>query len=349
MKDTMKAVVLRGVGDLRLEELPVPRPRADHVLIKSSAVGVCGTDVHMWAGTNFEGTFPFIPGHEGVGEVVGLGPDVRSLRMGDRVVGEPFIPCGICAVCQDGGASAFCPNHEYYGFTWETSGCMAEYQVSPEVRLHKIPESMSDDEGAMVDPVSCSYHAIWGRGGGVAPHDRVAIFGAGPIGLFATQIAMVSGAQVMVVEPAAYRQEMARDLGVEEVIDPSGEGWMDRVMDLTGGQGLTLIVECSGNPDATASTVDVIGVDGRIVLTGQSIGTKIPIELGKTIWKHATVTSACDAPHFIPKTIAYLSRGLVDVGKVITHHFPLDEALAAFELGNKGTGSGKIVLDIWKS
>ena len=346
MAETMTAVVLRGVNDLRVEELPVPTPGAGQVLIKNKVTGVCGTDVHMWAGTNFEGTFPFIPGHEWFGEVVEVGPEVQSVSVGDRVTGEPFIPCGRCAVCKDGAPSAFCPNHEYYGFTWDTMGAMAEYMVSPEVRLHKIPGHLSGDEGALVEAVSVAYHAIWGRGGGVAPHDRVGIQGVGPIGLLAAQIAQASGAQVVVIEPAPYRQEMARMIGIEDILDPTADGWMDQVMDLTDGLGFTLIVECSGNPNGIASTMDTIGIDGRIVLTGQSMGLKIPIELGKTIWKHATVTSSCDAPHFFPKTIAYMSRGLADVTKVITHRFPLDEALPAFELGNKGTGSAKIVLDI---
>jgi len=346
MAEMMKAVVLRGVNDLRVEDLPVPEPGEGEVLIKNKVTGVCGTDVHMWAGTNFEGTFPFIPGHEWMGEVVGVGSGVTSVQVGDRVTGEPFIPCGLCAVCKDGGAPAFCPNHGYYGFTWEEMGAMCEYQVSPEERLHKIPASFSDDEGALVEAVSVAYHAIWGRGGGVAPHDRVAVQGVGPIGLLATQIALVAGAQVLVIEPAEYRQEMAREIGAEHIIDPTADGWMEEVLELTEGLGLTLIVECSGNAAGIASTVDTIGIDGRIVLTGQSMGVKIPIELGKTIWKHATVTSSCDAPHFFPKTIAYMARHLADVTKVVTHRFALDDAPEAFELGNQGTGSGKIVLDI---
>ncbi len=133
----MKAAVLHGVNDLRLEELPDPKPRANEVLVKVNLAGVCGTDVHMWAGTNFEGEFPFVPGHEWVGEVIEAGPEVRTLAVGDRVTGECFIPCHSCPVCRNGGASAFCSNHTYYGFQPHAPGGLAEYHTSPEERLQK--------------------------------------------------------------------------------------------------------------------------------------------------------------------------------------------------------------------
>ncbi len=340
----MKAVVLHAVNDMRLDELPVPQPGAGEVLIKIKACGICGTDVHMWAGTNYEGTFPFIPGHEWMGEIVEVGPGVRKLKMGDRVTGEPFIGCGVGPVCHTGGAPHFCPDHRYFGFAPDTPGGMAEYHVSPEIPLFRLPEGFSDDEGALVEPVSVAYHAIWGRGGGVAPHDRVAVFGAGPIGLLAVQVAKAAGAQTIVVEPAPFRAQMACDVGADVVIDPRAENLVERVRDLTDGLGLSLIVECSGSEAGIASTVEVVAVDGRIVLTGQSFGLKPAVALGKTIWTHATIAGSCGAPHFFPKTIAYMARRLNDPTRIITHRFPLSEARAGFDLALKGTGSGKVML-----
>lgn len=131
---------------------------------------------------------------------------------------------------------------------------MAEYHMSSQVRLHKIPDSMTDEEATLVEPVSVAYHAIWGRGGGVAPHDRVGIWGAGPIGLFAMQIAQAAGAQVVVSEPTPYRQEMAKRMGAETIIDPSKENIVDRIMELTDGLGLTKIIECSGSAGGIANS-----------------------------------------------------------------------------------------------
>ena len=341
----MKAVVLKGVNDLVVEDVPDPKiTQGNQVLVKIDVCGLCGTDVHMWAGTNNEGTFPFIPGHEWSGTIVEVGKDVRALKVGDRVTGEPFIGCKTCEVCHEGAGPAFCPNHRYYGFTAATAGGFAEYHISPQERLLKVPDTMSDEAGALVEGVSVAYYAVWGEAGGAAPHDRIGIFGAGPIGLFALATCLVGGADVIVVEPASFRQKMARDLGAETIVDPSEPNTVEKIMAFTDGLGLTKIIECSGNSSAIAMTMDVIGVDGNIVLTGQSVGAKIPVEIGKTIWKHTNISGYAGAHHYFCKTIRFMSKRLIDLEKVITHRFALDDALEAFTLGNKGTESAKIMI-----
>lgn len=341
----MKAAVLRGVKDLRLEDVPKPGdPGPDEVLIEMTVCGLCGTDVHMWAGTNNEGTFPFIPGHEWCGRVIAVGGNVGHLKEGDRVTGEPFMGCGKCEVCHNGQGPAFCPDHAYYGFTWDTPGGLAEFHLSPAARLHRIPDNLSDEVAALTEPVSVAYHSVWGVGGGAAPHDRICIFGAGPIGLFALQTCLTAGADVVVVEPAAYRQQMAQAVGAETIIDPSSEDVVARVMEMTHGLGATKIIECSGSVEATAMTVDIVAVDGNIVLTGQSVGTKVPIEIGKTIWKHATISGYAGAHYYFPKTLAFMAKGLADFGKVITHRFALDDIDEAFDLCNRGTESAKVMI-----
>lgn len=341
----MKAAILHGVNDLRVEDIPEPgKPSDDEVLIEISVCGLCGTDVHMWAGTNNEGTFPFIPGHEWAGKIIETGKKVKHLKIGDRVTGEPFIGCKCCDVCHNGYGPAFCPDHRYYGFTETTPGGLAEYHLSPAERIHKIPDNVSDEVGALTEAISVAYHSVWGIGGGTAPHDRICIFGAGPIGLFALQTCLTSGADVIMVEPSPYRQKMAESVGAKIILDPTKENIIERVMELTGGLGATRIIECSGSVEATAMTMDIIAVDGNIVLTGQSIGTKVPMEIGKTIWKHATISGYAGAHFYFPKTLAYMSKGLVDFEKIITHRFTIEDALEAFELGNKGTGSAKIMV-----
>jgi L-iditol 2-dehydrogenase len=340
----MKAAVLRGVDDLRLEELPDPQPADNEVLIRIRASGVCGTDVHMWEGTNDEGTFPFIPGHEWSGEVVEAGKDIKTLSVGDRVVGEPFINCKVCANCKEGLATHMCTDWEYYGFSWEHPGGMAEYCVSKEERLHKIPDGVSFEEGALVEAVSVSYYGLWGKGGGAAPHDRVVVFGAGPIGLFAMQVCQVSGAPVIVVEPQPHRRQLAQDLAADVVIDPAAGDVVEQVLDHTDGRGATLILECSGSDSALEATMDVVAKGGRIVLIGHSVGRKVPIEIGRSIWQGATIAGSCDSPFFFAKTLAFMSRQLVDLTKVVTHRFPLADVLEAFELGKRASDSAKILL-----
>jgi L-iditol 2-dehydrogenase len=340
----VKAAVLRDVHDLRLEELPDPQPADNQVLIRVKAAGVCGTDVHMWEGTNQEGTFPFIPGHEWSGEVIQVGKAVKSISAGDRVVAEVPIPCRICANCKDGMEPNMCPDFELYGFSWEYPGGMAEYTLAREERLFRIPDNVSYEEAALVEPVSVAYHGVWGSGGGAAPHDRVVVFGAGPIGLFAMLACKASGAPVITVEPQTFRQRMARDLGADLVIDPTAGNLVEQVLDHTGGRGATLILECSGSNGALAATFDVMAKQGRIVLIGQSAGRKVPVEIGRAIFERTTIIGSSGSPYFFPKTLTFMSRQLVDLMPVVTHQFPIDQIQDAFELSKSGVECAKILV-----
>jgi L-iditol 2-dehydrogenase len=327
-----------------LEELPDPHPADNEVLIRVKAAGVCGTDVHMWEGTNQEGTFPFVPGHEWSGEVVEVGQDVRTFSLGDRVVAEVPIPCRVCDNCKDGMEPNMCPDFELYGFSWENPGGMAEYTLAREERLFKIPDNVSFEEAALVEPVSVAYHGVWGSGGGAAPHDRVVVFGAGPIGLFAMLSCKASGAPVTVVEPEMFRRKMAKDLGADVVLDPTDGNLVEQVMDHTGGRGATMVLECSGSNGALATMLDVIGKQGRIVLIGQSAGRRIPIEIGKAIFQRTSIVGSSGSPYFFPKTLTFMSRRLVDLMAVVTHQFSLSEILDAFELGKRGAECAKILV-----
>jgi L-iditol 2-dehydrogenase len=298
----------------------------------------------MWEGTNTEGTFPFIPGHEWAGEVLEVGKHVKTLSAGDRVVAEVPIKCRVCANCKDGMDPNMCPDFELYGFSWGYPGGMAEYTVSKEERLFKIPDNVSYEEAALVEPVSVAYHGVWGSGGGAAPHDRVVVFGAGPIGLFAMLTCKASGAPVSVVEPQPHRRQMARDLGADVVIDPTAGDVVEQVLDHTGGRGATLVLECSGSNGALGATIDVVAKQGRIVLIGQSAGRKVPIEIGQTIFQGATIVGSSGSPYFFPKTLTFMARRLVDLTPVITHRFPLSDVLEAFKVGKQATDSLKILL-----
>lgn len=341
----MKAVVLKGVKDLVVEEVPTPQiDERNNILVKVDMCGLCGTDVHMWGGTNFEGRFPFIPGHEWVGRVIKVGSNAKNLKVGDRVTGEVFLPCGVCINCKDGINPNFCLDPYYYGFFPECPGALAEYLCTPEQRLFKIPDSLNDEIAALTEPVAVAYAAVWRRGGGVGPHDRVGVIGCGPIGLFAASISSVTHPLVIVVEPMPYRLKMAKDFGIKLTIDPSKENVVDRVKALTGGRGLTHIIECSGNPAGIASTIDLISPDGKIMLTGHSLGTKVSMEIGKIIWTHGTITGSCGNTGYTQKVLDFLAKNLVPFDKSITHRFYLDDALEAFALGIKGTESGKIMI-----
>ena len=340
----MKAAVLYGVKDIRLEEVPDPTIGPNEVLIRTILSGVCGSDVHMWDGRSHEGHFPLVAGHELVGEIVELGPEVDGFQVGDRVVGQVSVPCHACSICQDGGAPELCTGVTEYGFSLGVLGGFAEYHASVTEPLRKLPEGMSLEEAALTEALSVPYHTIWGLCGGVAAHDRVLVFGAGPIGLLGMLAAKAAGAPVIQVEPHLYRRDLAQRLGANVVIDPMAEDVVDIVLRETGGEGATLTLECSGDDLALAQMMDCAAAAGRIGLIGHSAGRKVPLEIGQAILKFLRISGNRGAPHYFGNTMAFTSQRLVDITQVITHRMPLDRIEEALELGER-RDCGKIMIE----
>jgi 2-desacetyl-2-hydroxyethyl bacteriochlorophyllide A dehydrogenase len=338
-----KAVVMRGFNDLVIDEIEIYEPIGDEVLIKIDVAAVCGSDAHQLIGKDDEATFPYVPGHEWSGHIVQVGDKVKTLKVGDRVTGDVFIPCRKCYICRNHGIPHHCKDHRSYGFEMESPGGMSEYHLSPEERIYKIPDSISDELGAIIEPITVGYSAIFSRGGGLAPHDRVLITGAGPIGLIAIGIALITKAQVIVIEPQPRRIEMAKEMGAEIIIDPNKTEIVEEVMRLTNSQGATKIIECSASREIITKSVDMIAEDGIIVLVGLSAGVKHTIEMNKIIWNNSKIIGSCGAPFFFPNTITFLSKKLVNFEKIITERFSFEDALEAFNLCNKST-AGKILL-----
>ena len=340
----MKAVVLRGVQDLTLEDLVDPRPQPDEVVISVKACGVCATDVNMWRGTSDEGIFPFVPGHEWSGEIVEVGPGVKNFAVGDRVIAEICVACGVCVNCRDGLPPEYCSNNELFGFRPQTPGALAEFHIARESRLHRIPDNLSFEEAALVEPVWVAYSSTWDAGGGVGPHDRVVVFGCGPIGMLTMLVSKAAGPQVIVVEPHPYRRAMAIELGADAVVDPTESDLESRIRELTDGRGATLVMECSGSDSGRAATLNVVAEQGCIVLIGLSGNPRVPIELDKAIFKGVTMVGSPGNSHSLDRTLAFLSRRLVDVGHVITHRFPLDQVSEALALSASKAESSKIMV-----
>jgi L-iditol 2-dehydrogenase len=154
-----------------------------------------------------------------------------------------------------------------------------------------------------------------------------------------------ASAPVVVVEPSAYRRQLAERLGADAVIDPFEEDLVERVMHHTGGQGATLVLECSSNEQAVASTLHVIGTGARVVLVGMKDGPDVPFKVLQIQDNQVSVIGSQGAPYFFPKVLAFMSRKAVNLAAVITHQFPLARVVEAFEMGNRGTESGKILID----
>lgn len=329
---------LHGPKDLRLTEVDIPELKPTQILVKVHMSGICGSDVECYLGHSKEGRYdlgPYTPGHEWSGEIVKVGSGVLTLKVGDRVTGECANSCGRCETCKEGINNSYCPNWNEVGFMPTAPGGMGQYLVGEEQFCYKIPEEMTYLEGALVEPASVAYYSIFGRDGYVASTDDCVIFGAGVIGLFAATICKIAGARVFLVEPIEYRRQLAKEIiGVDFLIDPTKENVADVVMRETNGDGATLIVECTGSDAGVSTTVEIAKAHARIRFIGHSIGRKIPIEIGRAIWKGLNLQGSAGQPWFFPKTIRFMSRAKkqIDFSKFVTQNYSLKDIQAAFDM-----------------
>ncbi|MDG6925858.1 MAG: alcohol dehydrogenase catalytic domain-containing protein [Nitrososphaerota archaeon] len=340
----MKVANLYGPLDIRTEDWPLPVPVREQVLVKIRASGICGSDINSYTGRTYEGTFPYVPGHEWSGEVEQVGDAVATLRKGDKVTGETVVGCGNCDKCKAGVNPNFCRSPTVYGFQTRAPGGFAQYVLRDERNLSKLPPAMTHDQGALVEPLSVAYHAVWGLAGGVQSTETVVVFGAGPVGLFALSVVKGSRARAIAIDPIEMRRDLALRLGADHVVDPLREDVTQQVLRLTGGHGADLVLEASGNDDARSRLFDVADGSGRVVMIGQTQMKRIPMEMEKLVVKGLTVRGAQGSPGMFQRTIDFLEHSPADLTLMISHHFPLEKTKEALDLASQRTGSVKVVL-----
>ena len=322
----------KGVGYLELRDVPVPVPGPGEVLIKVKACGVCGTDVHV-----LRDRFPYWPpvilGHEFAGEVVAAGPQAERFAIGSRVVGEPHTQaCGHCELCRTGNIQ-ICSMKRSPG--WGIDGAFAEYLKMPQLLLHRIPDTMSYDTAAVVEPTANTVHDVIERGR-VMAGEFVVVLGPGPIGLLAGLAARAAGARHVVVAGTAadeaVRLAKARTLGFETVVNVEKENLVEIVGELTGGTGADLVVECSGAAAAIASTVDLVRKKGRICVIGLTGKDTIPFPWDKAAFRVCDVIFNLSTSYTSwDRSIHLIASGRLPAGEVISHRMPLTEWQHAFE------------------
>ena len=263
----MKACVLHAVGDLRYEEVSLPEPTSGEVRVRVRACGVCGSDIPRIF-TKGTYTFPTIPGHEFAGEVDAIGPDVDKALLGKRVAVFPLIPCQQCAPCKM-GAYAQCEAYDYLGS--RSNGAFAEYVCAPAWNLIPLPDAVSFEEAAMTEPAAVALHAL--RQAGVDLGDRVAIWGAGPIGVMLAQWAKTRGAaNVFLADIDPEKRAFAHNLKLGEVCDPRENDPKSVIQQLTGGRGADVVIEASGSSAAFEQCMLAARTFGRVVLMGNPAG-----------------------------------------------------------------------------
>lgn len=257
----MRAAIFDGPGAIRLADVPAPRPAAGEALVRVRAAGLCAGDLYIFTGKNPYVTYPRIGCHEIAGVVEALGPGTEGPPPGTRVVVDPFIGCGTCYPCRVGKRNC-CANLTIVGVHRE--GGFADLVVAPVANLNPVPEGLSDFEAAFAEPVAIGVQGC--RRGGVGAEDTVLVLGAGPIGLALVEVARSRGATVYATDLAPERLATAAELGATPV--EGGDGLIERVLDLTGGEGMPVVMEATGAPAAMESTIDLVASGGRIVILG---------------------------------------------------------------------------------
>ncbi|MCC8190102.1 MAG: zinc-binding dehydrogenase, partial [Planctomycetes bacterium] len=255
-----------------------------------------------------------------------------SVRPGDRVVGDCVLPCYQCANCKDGKMPSACLNMREVGFMPNSPGGMGEYLILEEGFTHVIPKDWDFELGAWVETFNVGYWGVWGNGCAPDASDTCVIIGGGPIGLCAAITCKESSATVILLDPLASRRDTARRYGADHALDPAGPHLLETVSRLTDGRMADVVVECSGNDQGIASLFDLAGHSARVGLVGHSIGRKVPVEIGKTIWKTLRLAGSGGTDRWVPKTIRFLSkiRDKYDFAALNTHRFPFRDIHAAF-------------------
>jgi scyllo-inosose 3-dehydrogenase len=331
---------------LELAEVPDPTPGAHEVLIEVANCGICGSDMHMYeSGTDgymlYPGLtrFPNIIGHEFAGRVVEVGPRVRSLRQGDIVTVEEIQWCGRCVSCRRGYFN-HCDSLEELGFT--TPGAMAQYVAVDEKycwKLDPIAERTgSADEaltlGALVEPTSVSYHAMFVRNERYLPGNYCVVFGAGPIGLAAAALALAAGcALVAMVDPSTSRRRTAATLGVHQTIDPTARPIDEALLEPSRGRGFDMVVEAAGAPEYTIAPLRrSLNVDAAICYIGRSErATPLPLEDYQVRRVQLYGALGHSGQGVFQNVIRLLASGQLNLRPMISAAVPLDAAPAAFK------------------
>ena len=322
----------KGVGFLEITEVKPPYPGPGEVLIEVKACGICGTDIHV-----LHDRFPYWPpvilGHEFAGQIVEAGPETHYYQAGDRVVGEPHTQaCGHCYLCRTGNVQ-ICPMKRSPG--WGINGAFAKYIKMPERLLHRIPDGMSYDVAALVEPTANAVHDVVERAK-VEAGDFVVVLGPGPIGLLAAMTARAAGARhiVIVGRPAdeAVRLKKARELGIETVLVTPDTNSVEAVLELTNGLGADLVIECSGAAPAIASTVELVRKKGRICVIGLTSQETIPFPWDKAAFKVCDIIFNLSTSYSSwERTLHLIQSGRIPAQEIITHRMPLLQWRRAFD------------------
>ncbi len=325
-----RAAILFGPEDMRVEEVERPAAGPGEVLVRVMATALCGSDVHAYLGRLPRIRFPQVLGHELAGVVVETGPGVTGLGVGTRVCIENHMHCGECEFCLEGRINV-CRRARSIGFS--LPGGFGQHVAVPERFAIPLPDAVSFEVGALIQPLSVAYHAVVRRGR-VAAGSRVLVIGSGSMGLCVLAIAAASGAGVYLSGSSPNRLELARRMGAAATIDVREDGAYRRLRDLTGGRGVDTAFECAGgDQDVTlGQALGAVKRGGRVVQVGTFAENRATIPANDLQDQELELLGARGHPNAIEPCIRLVAGGVVDVAPMVTHRAGLDGAADALRM-----------------
>jgi (R,R)-butanediol dehydrogenase/meso-butanediol dehydrogenase/diacetyl reductase/L-iditol 2-dehydrogenase len=328
----MKAAVMRGIGNIKMEDYPDPEMGPNLIKVKIAYCGLCGTDPE-----NLEGRFGLVPpeaykqprvlGHEASGTIAEVGKNIKGFKVGQRVAMNFRSSCGACYYCRN-KMEHFCRRGT------GASGSFAEYAVYPESAVYVLPDDVSLEIGALLEPVSIAVHTI--DIANIRPGGMVAISGGGPIGLLCLEVALKAGAaRALVSEPIAEKRALAKKLGADVVVDPFNENLEEIGKKLTEGRGFDTVIEASGNVKAAKQAITLADNCGTIVWAAvYPKDEEIGVPAFYMYAKELTIRSVFVSPYCFPRAFNLLPK--LELRPLITDIVPLKDIMKAFELHKKG-------------
>ena len=348
----MKAAVKTAEGTFRIDEVDEPHlPEHGFVKVRVRVAGICGTDLRHWKKHEPE-LECHIMGHELAGEVVEVGQGVSNVKPGDRVVVETVMGDGACPYCNVRRYN-IC-EHLYDVRTQFVSRAYGEYLVGPADKMYLLPDHVSFEEASLVDTLSVCLHGQ--HLSGLTINDRVAVIGAGPIGLGQLMLAKASGADVLITDVVDSALELARELGADEVVNSASDDPVERIMRFTDGRGADIVFECCGGPampETLPQATRMVRRGGKVVIIGgfDEGETSIPLEWQRIQMSEIQlIPSASFAYRDIyaeqGEVVELIARGKLPVGKLITHRFKLDQINEAFDVAQEKDRTGAVFVAI---
>lgn len=338
----MKAVVFRGPGEVELTDIPTPEAGPGQVLLRTGSNTVCGTDVRIMRGEKSAGVVPgTVLGHEIAGTVVQVGAGVKGYKEGDLGVITPVVTCGVCHNCMH-GLEHFCSDNEIYGYG--VDGGLAEYVLVPEkaVTRHNLFVAKPGTEMtalSLVEPLSCVLNGLGNYK--VFLGDTALILGAGPIGLLHQTVVRLNGAsQIIVSDPSESRRATAKSLGADIVVDPTTEDLSQIVKDATGGRGADVVVIAIGRPQLFADALSLARLGGRVnAFAGFPKGASVPVDPNLVHYGEITITGTSNAKREHTRAaLQLIEEGKIPADVIVSHRYPLSQALEAIEFSTTGEG-----------